>query len=98
MEARGCKGGKQITSKAVGDKGWSPHENTVASDRAVGLDDPLVGSVEMSVIPEKPADRELGEEADKDSRNQSQLGLGGGFPEPYPHFTLNILATTSDRN
>jgi hypothetical protein len=35
----------------------------------MGLDDPLVGSVGMSVISEKPADRELGEEVDKDSSN-----------------------------
>jgi hypothetical protein len=49
----------------------------------------------MSVISEKTVDREPGEEADKDSRNKSQLG-GGSVPVPSPHFTLPILATSDN--
>jgi hypothetical protein len=47
----------------------------------------------MSVISEKTADIELGEETDKDSRNKSQLG-GGSVSVSSPHFTLTILATS----
>jgi hypothetical protein len=47
----------------------------------------------MSVISEKTVDRKLGEAADMDSKNKSQL-RGGSVPSP--HFTLTILITSDN--